>query len=146
MNNTSLQKSFKRLSGLTGSRFHVDTSSLHILNIELKNPLFSTEIAISGNLHLWLGHFTCSKRIFYGWIGNFCINRIFFIILGDHSIKKLVFEFFWPNLVLCHASENTSSLKFNKTTRINMIIKILLFKMAMEHDNKDFKNKPSSFV
>ena len=66
----------------------LDTSSVHTLNIELKTPLFSTEIAISGNLHLWLGHFTCSKLIFYGRIGNFHINRIIFIISGEHYIKK----------------------------------------------------------
>ena len=28
------------------------SSSVHTLNIELKTPLFSTEIAISGNIHL----------------------------------------------------------------------------------------------
>ena len=82
----------------------LDTSSVHTLNIELKTPLFSTEIAISGNLHLWLGHFTCSKLIFYGRIGNFHINRIIFIILGEHYIKKLGFQFFLPHLVLCPVS------------------------------------------
>ena len=72
-------------------RWSLDTSSVHTLNIELKIPLFSTEIAISGNLHLWLGHLTCSKLIFYWRIGNFHISKIIFIISGEHYIKKSVF-------------------------------------------------------
>ena len=86
-------------------RWNLDTTSLHILKIELKKSLFSTEIAISGNLHLWLGHFTCSKLIFYERISNFHINRIIFIILGEHYIKKLGFQFFLPHLVLCTLCE-----------------------------------------
>ena len=86
-------------------RWSLDTSSLHILNIELKNPLFSTEIAISGNLPLWLGHFTCSKLIFYGRIGNFHINRIIFIILGEHYIKKSDFNFFYPKYCVVYTNK-----------------------------------------
>ena len=72
-------------------RWSLDTSSVHILNIELKKSLFSTEIVISGNLPLWLGHLTCSKLIFYGRIGNFHISKIIFIISGEHYIKNLFF-------------------------------------------------------
>ena len=48
-----------------------------------------------------LGHLTCSKLIFYGKIGNFHINRIFFIISGEH-IKKLVFDFFFTQSSTVH--------------------------------------------
>ena len=72
-------------------RGSLDTTSLHILKIELKRSLFSTEIAISANLQLCLGHFTCSKLIFYGRIGNYHTNKIIFIISGEHYIKKLGF-------------------------------------------------------
>ena len=69
-------------------RWSLDTWSVHILNIELKKSLFSTEIVISGNLPLWLGHLTCSKLIFYGRIGYFHISKKIFIISGEHYIKK----------------------------------------------------------
>ena len=69
-------------------RWSLVTSSVHILNIELKKSLLNPQIAISGNLHLWLGHLTCSKLIFYGRIGNFHISKIIFIISGEHYIKK----------------------------------------------------------
>ena len=42
------ERSFKKSQLIF--RWSLDTSILHILNIELKKPLFSTEIAISGNL------------------------------------------------------------------------------------------------